>query len=892
VTVRAPRFGVFTRLVLLMGGLAATSTILALVIQDRTLAADLREAADERLARSAGAAGRLLDDHLATVAARWAAVSATPEFRANLAAGDRRTLEYHAERLVERLGASAIAFQSPLGRTVALAGDRAMVSLSAERVLEESPTYVVADGRLYAAAAIPLRTIDDLTGYLLAVDSVSADVFEAWSNVLGVGVGLGAVGVSPPDTLVSVVRDFAAAGVRVSTTYESERRAIARARRSLVLSGLAALLLTVLAAVFLAHSFARPIRVMKHAAERVGGESLDVQFDVQRGDELGDLSRAFGDMLSRLRDSDARLVRAQRLARFTNWTLDLETQKIDAGRDFRRLFELDPEAEISVDDVLGKVHTEDRDQLIAGLKRVHAPNGAFRTDVRVPLRNGQDRILHLRAQLRRSNDEKVRVEASAQDVTERWNSARQIQYLSLHDSVTGLGNRQYLLERLGMQLKQAHRDESTVAVLLIGLEGFASVEGALGHQVGDELLSEVARRLIATLSVPRRPDRRRKRDANSYSAVRFGNDEFAAVDTVMNREEAAALAETVARALEEPYVIEDHDISLAVSIGISLFPDDATTVDALVRFGKTALQAGRSKPDAYHFYDEAVHQRQRRRLRVASLLRRAIEGGDLEMHYQPRVRPESGAVVGVEALARWTHDDLGSVPPGEFILVAEDVGLIQLLGDWSLHAAVRDLLHWRSLGLDDLRVSVNVSPQQLLPGLVERVLDLTSDIDPAWLEFEVTESAVIRNPDEALGLLGKLSDHGFRIALDDFGTGYSSLNYVRQLPLDAVKIDRSFIQDLATNEEARSITEAVIMMCQAMNLESIGEGVETEEQRRRLIDLGCDEAQGFLFARPMPASDLEEMLRGRLAMQEPAKRGPPVPTGRPHWRSSRPTSSS
>jgi diguanylate cyclase (GGDEF)-like protein len=611
---------------------------------------------------------------------------------------------------------------------------------------------------------------------------------------------------------------------------------------------------------------------MKRAADRVGRESLDVHFDDQRSDELGDLGRAFGEMLGRLRDSEARLARAQRLARFTNWSFDPETRAIEAGHDFRRLLEFDQQADIGVDDLLERVHVDDRGELVAGLARVQAPSGAFRADVRVPLRNGSDRILHLRGQHRPSGNQTGRVEASAQDVTERWNSARQIQYLSLHDSVTGLGNRQYLLERLGVQLKQAARDDAAVAVLLIGLDGFASVEGALGHQVGDELLCEVARRLVATLGVPRRQDRRRRRDPSSYSAVRFGNDEFAAVDTVMNRDEAALLAGSVARALEEPYVIHDHEVSLAVSIGISLFPDDASTVDSLVRYGKTALQAGRSIPDPYHFYDEAMHERQARRLRVVSLLRRAIEGDELEMHYQPRVRPESGRIVGAEALARWTHGDLGPIPPAEFIPIAEDVGLIQLLGDWCLQAAVRDLLKWRSLGLTDLRVSVNVSPQQLLPGLVERVLELTTEVDPTWLEFEVTESAVIRDPEKALGLLGQLSDHGFRIALDDFGTGYSSLSYVRQLPLDAVKIDRSFIQDLATNEEALSITGAVIMMCEAMNLESIGEGVETEEQRQRLVDLGCNEVQGFLFARPMPATELGNLLSDQGVVREPAKK--------------------
>jgi diguanylate cyclase (GGDEF)-like protein len=872
VTRSGVRFGVFAKLTLLMGGLAAVSTILALVIQDRTLSADLREAASVRLARAAGAAQRMIDDHLAGVVQRYVAISATPEFRANLDAGDRPTLTYHAQSLVERLGASTIAFQSPEGELEALAGDEGLLLLDAERVRAGTPTYLTAGDRIYAAAAIPLRIRADLVGYLVAVEVVGPEVLEAWSSVLGVLVTVGAAEPSLEDALVRTV-NVTGASVLVSTTYEAERQAIARARQRLVLAGVAALLLAVLAGAFLARSFARPIRRLKLAAERVGGEMVDVHFDVERRDEIGDLGRAFGDMLARLRESETRLARAQRLARFSNWSFDPSTNAVDAGPDFHRLFELEQGGALKVHDLLECIHPDDRDKFAAAVERVRIPNGAFRTDVRLSLRRGRDRILHLRGQHRGSDGQPSRVEASAQDVTERWNSARQIEYLSLHDSVTGLGNRRYLFERLGMQLKQAERDEAMVVLLLIGLEGFASIEGTMGHQVGDELLSEVAKRVVATIGVPRQPDRRRRREPTSYSAVRFGNDEFAAVDNVMNRDEAAELAGSVARALREPYVIDGQEISVTVSIGISVFPDDATTVDALVRYGKTALQTGRSISEPFHFYDEAMHQRQVRRLRVASLLRRAIEREELELHYQPRVRPDSGKIVAVEALARWTHDELGPVSPGEFVPIAEDVGLVQALGDWCLRVAVRDLLRWQSLGITEVRISVNLSPQQILPGLVERVLDITTEVDPHSIEFEVTESAVLRNPDQALALLNRLSDHGFRIALDDFGTGYSSLSHVRQLPLDAVKVDRSFIKDLATNDEALSITGAVIMMCQAMKLESVGEGVETEEQFHRLVELGCDEVQGHLFAAAMPATDLVTLLEApRAAFAPPAPR--------------------
>jgi diguanylate cyclase (GGDEF)-like protein len=867
------RFGVFAQLALLMGGLAAVSTGVALIIQDRTLSADLRQAASDRLTRAAEAAERLLRDHLQGVAQRYASISATPEFRANLEAGDGATLAYNAESLVERTGAAIIAFESPERSLVAAAGDQSLQPIASEALGANDVTYLTQGGRLYAVTAVPLRIGGELIGHLLAAETVGPEMLDAWSSVLGVRVSVVPPEPRPSGTLTASV-PLTGATLEVSTTYEAEQLAIARARRNLVLAGVAAMALAVLAGALLAHSFSRPIRQMKRAVERVGGETVDgEQLDVHRPDELGDLGRAFSDMLSRLRESEVRLARAQRLARFSNWWFDPVTDEIEAGPDFRRLFELEDRAQLQVGDLLRCVHPEDRDKLAAAVERVRSPRGAFRADVRVPVRKGRDRVLHLRAQHRGADGQPARVEASAQDVTERWNSARQIEFLSLHDSVTGLGNRRYLFERLSLQLKEAELNESMVVLLLVGIDGFANIEGAMGHQVGDELLCEVARRLVATLAVPRQPDRRRKRDPSSYSVVRFGNDEFASVDTVVDRADAATLAKTVANALEEPYVIDGHEIAVSVSIGISVYPDDAKTVDALVRYGTTALQTGRTISDAYHFYDESIHQREVRRLRVAALLRRAIEREELELHYQPRVRPESGKIVAVEALARWTHEELGPISPGEFVPIAEDVGLIQSLGDWCLRAAVRDLLMWRSIGLTDLRVSVNLSAQEILPGLLERVLDITHPLDPSRIEFEVTESAVLRNPDEALCLLTQLSDHGFRIALDDFGTGYSSLSHVRQLPLDAVKVDRSFIQDLGTNAESLSITGAVIMMCQAMELESVGEGVETEQQRRRLVELGCDEAQGHLFAPAMPPADLATLLKSQgVASVRPQRR--------------------
>ncbi len=864
------RFSVFAKLVLLMGGLAVTSTAAALVIQDRTLSTDLLNVASERLEGAASAADRLLTDHLDQVAERYAAVSLTPEFRANLAAGDEATLTYYAERLVDRQGAVGVAFRTPDGEFAAVAGDREMARRAAERARPGAPVWLTDSDVLYAAATIPLVTGGELVGHLVAVEAVGAGVLAHWSEVLGVGVSLGWEAALASDALHAVPPGHPEAELRLSTTYEPEQRAIARARKNILLASLVGTLIAILAGIVLAHSFARPIREMKRVVEGVDLESLDTRFEVTRQDELGDLGRAFLDMLGRLEESEVRLARAQRLARFSNWSFDPETGVVEGGRDFERLFALPPSDVVRLDDLIRRIHPDDRSRFVDDIDRARAPKGAFRSDVRVPVREGQDRILHLRGQHQSTPDGGARVEASVQDVSERWHSSRQIEYLSLHDSVTGLGNRQYLRKRLDVQLKQAGHDELMVAVFVVSLEGFAAVEGAMGHRISDELLCEVARRLIATLSVPRRHDRRRRRSSDAYTAARFGQTEFVAVDVVATRDEAAALAESLVCAVEEMYRVEDEDILLGATVGVSLFPDDATTVEEIVRHGQTALQTARDASDRFRFWEEAMHERQSRRLGVASRLRRALEREELELHYQPRVKPECGTLVGVEALSRWRDETLGAVSPAEFVPIAEEVGLVNELGAWCLRAAVADLRRWHGMGGTSLRISVNVSPQQLHRDFVDQVLAETSGIDRGSIEFEVTETAVIRNPHEAIELLTGLSEAGFRIALDDFGTGYSSMSHVHQMPLDAVKIDRSFISGLAVRAEARSITEAVIMMCEAMNLEAVAEGVETEPQRRRLVELGCGEAQGFLFGRAMPAMKLEALMIERRMLPDGA----------------------
>ncbi|MEE8134831.1 MAG: EAL domain-containing protein [Gemmatimonadales bacterium] len=885
------KFGVVAKLAALLGGLAAASTLLALFVQDRALSADLHSAAQRRLEAAAGAADRVMADHFQGVVERYAAISTTPAFRANLEADHLPTLTFYAERLAEEQRATAVVFVLPSGEIGASAGPVPLAREASQRVERDLMTGAVAcvgigdangvrqpaqalfspcaypdraeasvlqhKGDLYVRIAVPLLTRGTIVGGLYALEPLSTETLAAWSAIVGGEVYVSALGDLAPANLVETVRTLPDLEFMLSTTYAPEQAAITRSRRNLVLSGLGALVLALIASFFLAKRFTQPILAIHRAAERAQTGLLEPGLDVERDDELGDLGRAFSSIVSRLRGSEWQLGRAKRLARLDDWTLDLSTNLVEGGTEFRRLFGLRTDDPIGVDDLIARVREEDRQKLRTALRRASHPNGSLRLDVRLGLRPGRDRMLHLRGAC-----DGDRISATAQDVTLRWATSRRIKYLSLHDSLTGLGNRDCFLRRL----EQMVRDGEPFAVLMVGLTDFHAVASAVGHAAADRVLCEVSQRVVDGLPRVTAPSDGEGED--EVAAMRVGNAEFAMLIPVGSRAEATKHAKATLERLDTLVAVGNEEVVVEASIGICLWPDDAEDVEGLVQNALTALEQTKVVgKDRYQFYHSAMHEEASRRLHMASVLRRAVEHGELEVHYQPRVRPSDGHVVGVEALARWNSDEFGVVPPSEFIPLAEESGLVTQLGEWCLRVAVKDLAQWRGLGAGDLRMAVNVSKHQLTPNILRDVLAATKGTDPSSLEFEVTESVLIEHGSEALGALEDLGKHGFRISLDDFGTGYSSLGYLRQLPIDAVKIDRSFVSELATNDEVASIIWAVVMMCEALNLDAVAEGVETEVQCERVVELGCHEAQGFLFAPPMPAAHFEEFLVKRKMIQ-------------------------
>jgi diguanylate cyclase (GGDEF)-like protein/PAS domain S-box-containing protein len=448
----------------------------------------------------------------------------------------------------------------------------------------------------------------------------------------------------------------------------------------------------------------------------------------------------------------------------------------------------------------------------------------------------------------------VHLIAQMQDITDRKRAQAELAHRALHDPLTGLPNRLLFTDRLEVALARLARRAGAVAILFVDLDRFKLINDSHGHEVGDRVLVETASRLRGIL----RP---------SDTLSRFGGDEFTILcEDVSSEVDVSSVAERIAEALAEPFPLADREVFLSASIGIALGRDGAMSASALLRDADAAMygakERGRSR---YAIYDGAMRLRGAERLETETALRRAIERDELRVHYQPEVELETGRVVGVEALVRWAHPDRGLVPPGEFIPVAEDTGLIAPIGEWVLREACRQAHAWQGVyGDAPLRMAVNLSGRQLAhEGLRDTVANALADADlpPELLCLEITESALAEDPDAARETLLSLRRLGVCLAIDDFGVGFSSLSQIRQLPpVDVIKIDRSFVSGIGQNREDEAIVASVISLARALEVETIGEGVETAEHAMALRELGCDHAQGFHFARPAPAAEIGELL--------------------------------
>ena len=442
----------------------------------------------------------------------------------------------------------------------------------------------------------------------------------------------------------------------------------------------------------------------------------------------------------------------------------------------------------------------------------------------------------------------------SRDITQRKAAEKQVQFLAYYDALTGLPNRTLLQDRLTKALASARRRKDKVALLFLDLDEFKTINDSLGHSVGDLLLQEVAERL--------------KRWAREQDTVaRVGGDEFLIVLTsVKDMPDAAVAAERLMDTMTAEFAVQGHSLGISCSLGISIFPEHGTDGETLIKNADAAMYSAKeSGRNNFRFFTEDMNAQAVERLALENGLRLALDRKELFLVYQPQMDIASGRITGLEALLRWQHPELGLVPPDKFIRIAENSGLIVPIGEWVLRTACSQARKWQDEGLLAVPVAVNVSAVQFRQAdfceLIGRVLSETG-LAPQYLELELTESLLLSNADMRFSVLQDLRAMGLKLAIDDFGTGYSSLSYLKHFPVSKLKIDRSFIRDVAVNPDDAAITTAIISMAKSLNLKVIAEGVEDEAQMSFLRAHQCDEIQGYYFSKPLAVDKVADKLRG------------------------------
>ncbi|MGE0487134.1 MAG: putative bifunctional diguanylate cyclase/phosphodiesterase [Gammaproteobacteria bacterium] len=567
-----------------------------------------------------------------------------------------------------------------------------------------------------------------------------------------------------------------------------------------------------------------------------------------------------------LRESEARLSLAQRIARLGYWESDGQGRFTSLSAEIHGVLGVPETVELGSFAALSRhVHAEDRAQLDQALLEAVRRDESFVADFRVGGDADDARAIHLVAIADRQPDGTRRYLGTLQDISERRRAEQQIHRLSFFDNVTGLPNRVAMRGQLAQALGPAARHNRVLAVMSIDLDNFQRINDSLGFATGDELLRAVGGRFRHALRISdamaRLPEQ-----APGDALGRAAGDEFIVLlPEIGTAEDAAVVAQRLRNALARPFDIGGKEIHVRASIGIAVYPDDGNTADDLLGHADAALaQAKHEGRDCYQFFTGELNARAFKRLTMEMQLRGALKRDEFSVYFQPKLDARTLAVAGFEALIRWQHPELGRVSPAEFIPIAEETGLIVPIGEWVLDEAARQLAAWDAAGLGGLRCAVNLSGGQFrIRNLAERVTRIVerAGLSASRIELELTESILMEDAQLAVRTLNDLKAAGFGLAVDDFGTGYSSLSYLKRLPIDVLKIDQSFVRDLPGDADDIAIVNTIVSMARGLGLKTVAEGVETAAQRDFLREQGCDELQGYLFSPPKPAEEVETWLR-------------------------------
>ncbi len=558
--------------------------------------------------------------------------------------------------------------------------------------------------------------------------------------------------------------------------------------------------------------------------------------------------------LETLRANEARLAEAQRMAQLGNWELDLASYKLAWSDEIYRIFEIDPaKFGASYEAFIEAIHPDDRELVNSTYTESVKNRTSYDIEHRLLMKDGRIKHVHERCETFYDDTGKpLRSVGTVQDITERKRTEEQLNYLAYYDTLTGLPNRALLLERLKQATLDAERVDRLVAVMFLDLDRFKYINDTLGHHAGDDLLKAVAKRLEECV----RP---------GDTIARLGGDEFTIVlANVAHVDDVARVARKLIDSFALPFQVDGRELFTTASIGITLYPFDEREAEGLLKNADTAMYHAKERGrNTFQYFTAELNVRAERRLRIETALRQALERNELSLHYQPQVDLKTGQLTGMEALARWKHPELGTVSPVEFIPVAEETGLIVPLGEWVLREACRQIKAWHDTGFSKLQVAVNLSGKQLrqkdFPDRVREILHETK-LESRYLDLELTESLLMVDTEETAGIMHALHAIGVSFSVDDFGTGYSSLAYLKRFPIDVLKIDRSFVRDIASDPNDVAIVKTVIAMAHTLGMRVIAEGVETREQLEFLRKQGCDGSQGYYCSMPLSAEEFSELL--------------------------------
>jgi diguanylate cyclase (GGDEF)-like protein len=452
---------------------------------------------------------------------------------------------------------------------------------------------------------------------------------------------------------------------------------------------------------------------------------------------------------------------------------------------------------------------------------------------------------------------------TVQDITERKDQENRIRHLAYYDEVTQLPNRVFFLKFLAKTIELAHRNKRNFAIIFLDLDGFKGINDTYGHQAGDLLLKEISKRLTEGLRCSDLASRLFDHFDHKVDVARLGGDEFIILLNDLTRpEDAATVAERIQHWIAQPVLLGDRQMHIGASMGITVFPDDGDDSETLLKNADMAMyHAKKLGKGHYQFFHAGMSLRAKKRLEMESFMHLAVDNNELRLHYQPVIDALSGRMIGAEALLRWKSPQLGFLPPNDFISLAEENGMIIQFGQWVVKEVCRQYKAWQQLGFGDLTISINMSSLQFnqnsfIPMMANIIEEY--QIDPAFLTIELTETMIMEDTDNIMDKLKALKKLGIKLSVDDFGTGYSSLRYLNRFPIDTLKIDRSFVQELPQSQDATAIVNAILALAKALNLKTVAEGVETEQQKTFLQNTTCDAVQGYYYSKPVPAKEFQQ----------------------------------